>query len=782
MHSEFGLSLADRLSAGTPLTAVESLHIGAELAAVVARAHERGVAHGALNASCVQLESGRVSVEWAGHVALDVAAEDDVLSIARIILQMFGVGDEVAVDRAAERLAATGVPPATRALLLSALGPRGDRPTAAELRDTLAASAMALQAGERGGARARTGSFFAELSRRRVIRTGLWYGGAAVAIVEAADLFLPSLGAPPGTTRLLAILAVCGFPVALALAWAFDIMPAHTADAHAWRRGTLVAMVAGASLLAAVVLLRRPPNDDGSNSDTPTLFAASPSHVAVLAFNTIGGDDRLAAFASHLQSRLIDGLSVAAAGASPGTRPLRVASLATVLPFSFRTVSVDSIRRALGVGTLLEGTVEPAPGSVRVRVRLIDTETGDQLATSLAQANADDYVVLLDAVADSVLRLIRMQLGPIVRERTRLLETRDTSAFHRVVWANRRLEDFDPALRRRDYTGAQRVLDDADSLFAEAERFDGEWVEPILERARLSKRAVRLAAARGTDAAESLIEHGIAHIERALAVRSDDPRALELRGDLHQLWIQVAPPESPVDRARLIDAAERDLRAALIGNPTPAKALRILSELASATGRMQEALDYGLRAYEADPFLEQIDFTVFRLFEYSFALERDSDAARWCGEGRRRFTIPVFHDCRLSLAAWSNAYPLTADSAWAVVTAQLAEYPAPLRPRLEPRLHAMAAAILARAGAADSALAVLREARRRDDGTSGMYRAAAGVYAILGMPDSALAAVRALLDADPSARAALGRTPELRGLKNDIRFLDLIRSVRNPEF
>jgi hypothetical protein len=248
-----------------------------------------------------------------------------------------------------------------------------------------------------------------------------------------------------------------------------------------------------------------------------------------------------------------------------------------------------------------------------------------------------------------------------------------------------------------------------------------------------------------------------------------------LRGELRQYQLQVAPPSDGAEVARIRKLAEDDLRGSLMGHPAPARPLRMLSELAGSEGRMTEALEYGMRAYEQDPFMEQAALVMFRLFEYSFALKQDATAARWCGDGRRRFPEqPFFDDCRLALAAWSDDYPLSLDSASTVMAAELSAYPEGLRPSLEPRLHAMMAAILARRGMRDSARVVLRNARGRDS-SPGVLRAAAGVHGVLKEPDSALATLRVLLDRAPTERRALQSAIELRTVVSDPRARVLIQ-------
>ena len=68
-------------------------------------------------------------------------------------------------------------------------------------------------------------SFLEELKRRKVVRVGVVYGAVAYAVVETADVFGPALQLPPWIVTAVAFVAVLGFPIALVLAWAFDITP-----------------------------------------------------------------------------------------------------------------------------------------------------------------------------------------------------------------------------------------------------------------------------------------------------------------------------------------------------------------------------------------------------------------------------------------------------------------------------------------------------------------------------------------------------------------------------
>ncbi|HET9439510.1 MAG TPA: hypothetical protein VFO52_05040, partial [Longimicrobiales bacterium] len=302
-----------------------------------------------------------------------------------------------------------------------------------------------------------------ELRRRRVFKTALWYAGSSVAVVEAAGLFSSIFGVSTGIVRFLAIAAVFGLPTAFMLSWCFDVATHTRQSVLSWQKVVGLSLVAGVSLLGAVVVWDRFVHDAAGATRTAPL-AVDPAHIAVLSFDALGGDPRLVAFAENLHARLIDGLS--RASTTRGSQRLRVVSRPGIMPYADGDASLYELRRMFKVGTVLDGTVEQVADAVRVHVRMVDTETGDQIATSIVEERADDQLVLLDAAADSVLHMIRAELGPIVRERMQLLETRSPRAFERYSLASQRVDQFVPALHQQDVDGALIILTEADSLFA----------------------------------------------------------------------------------------------------------------------------------------------------------------------------------------------------------------------------------------------------------------------------------------------------------------------------
>ncbi len=600
---------------------------------------------------------------------------------------------------------------------------------------------------------------WSELKRRRVVRTSLWYGGACGALIQGADLFVDYLGLPAATVRMLAVLALAGFPLVVVASWAYDISSGDagpSSRAGRYARGAALAGVAVLSAGAALFLLRAVDPGAGSGQDV----AAPPARVAVLPLAAPDSDPELVRFAGDLHARLIDGLSASGVAAGSSENRLRVISRAGILPFGGGAVTTDSIRRALDVGTLIEGEVERDASSARVRLRLTDAASGDVLGVHVARAAPSDLLALTDSVGQA-LEELRLELGASISARQRLLETGSRDAYLTFMAAQATRADFEAAFRAGSVDRAHALLDEADSLYARAARLDPAWAEPVVARGALVYDRTLLGSMSGADP--------LPHVRGALQLASDalerdgaHPSALALRGAMRSELARRSPDETE----ELLRQAEADLRLAARTSPRPASAHRRLSELLARQGRLEEALLSGDRAYQEDPYLDDTAITLLRLFEYSLALGRDDEAAGWCAEGGRRFALPYFQDCALVLMAWSDAALADPDSAEALVERELGAYPGPLRPRLEPRLQALLAATWARAGRPDTARALLARARAGGDRSWGVLGTTAGVLSLLGDTTAAVALVDSVLQAmPPRERPDLERAPELRGLQ-----------------
>jgi adenylate cyclase len=178
--------------------------------------------------------------------------------------------------------------------------------------------------------------FLAELKRRKVVRVTIVYVAVGLVVVEAANNLLPALNLPDWTVTLVVALAILGFPVAVALAWAYDITPEGVKRTPALEPGLEEAPSAA---VAATPVTERP---DELKS------------IAVLPFADMSPEGD--------QEYLGDGLAEEVLNVLALLPELRVAARTSSFAFKGKGYSIQEIGRELGVATVLEGSARLAIG------------------------------------------------------------------------------------------------------------------------------------------------------------------------------------------------------------------------------------------------------------------------------------------------------------------------------------------------------------------------------------------------------------------------------------
>lgn len=199
-----------------------------------------------------------------------------------------------------------------------------------------------------------------QLRHRHVIRVGLAYLVVGYLVIEGADVLAPALDLPDWTVRLVTALVILGFPVSLALAWAFDVTPAGVVRTppepeEPGEGGP-----------------RRPDDPSAGDTDlTESLRLPRGPVIAVLPFTNLSGEAGDEFFTDGITEDIITGLS--------RFTYLFVIARHTTFKYKDRSVDVRELGRDLGAGYVLEGGIRKAAEQLRVSVRLLDAPTGTQL-------------------------------------------------------------------------------------------------------------------------------------------------------------------------------------------------------------------------------------------------------------------------------------------------------------------------------------------------------------------------------------------------------------------
>jgi len=314
-------------------------------------------------------------------------------------------------------------------------------------------------------------AFLAELKRRRVFRVAAAYAVVAFITWQAAEIAFPALHFPEWTLAFVIVVTFLGFPIAIVLAWAFEITPEGVKRTEPTKRGATeaepknraapitAAVVALALALAATWLVLR---DGGS---TPLV---NGKWIAVLPFTNMSADPNNEYFSDGITDDIITHLSQIA--------DLNVISRTTVMRYKKTALSLQEIGVELGVATILEGGVRRVGNRVRINAQLIDAQTDAHLWAETYDRELTDIFSIQTDVAERIADALEATLTADERARigrppTGNLEAYDLYLRGRYVWSQRGeglrrgLQYFQQALERDpDYARAYAGVADCYNL------------------------------------------------------------------------------------------------------------------------------------------------------------------------------------------------------------------------------------------------------------------------------------------------------------------------------
>ena len=251
-------------------------------------------------------------------------------------------------------------------------------------------------------------AFLAEIRRRRVGKVAVAYGAVAWAVTESASVVLPALGVPEWAMTFLVVFLLAGFPIAMVLAWVFDVSPTGIqrteplpADASRPQMQFRTRAAFGVAVLLAMAGLGYLLYERGLGRAEAS---GKHSSIAVLPFTNLSGDASKDYFSDGMSEELLNLLARV-----PG---LQVAARTSAFAFKGRNVDIREVGRELGVETVLEGSVRQSGEQVRVTAQLIDTETGFHLWSETYDRKLQDIFAVQDEIAKAIVDKLRIELAP----------------------------------------------------------------------------------------------------------------------------------------------------------------------------------------------------------------------------------------------------------------------------------------------------------------------------------------------------------------------------------
>jgi TolB-like protein/Flp pilus assembly protein TadD len=412
-------------------------------------------------------------------------------------------------------------------------------------------------------------SFFRELKNRKVYRVALGYPVIAWFVIHIASTVFPTFHVPEWVLQALTVIVALGFPVALVLAWAFDVTPSGVkktrggAGIVAARNRRNVWLLAGVGLLIAALAI-------GSYwiwhpwRHAPAAPAIPEKSVAVLPFENLSEDKF---FADGVQDVILTDLAKIA--------DLKVISRTSTQRFKSSPDNLPQIAKQLGVANILEGSVQKSAGQVRVNVQLINAASDAHLwAESFDRKLTDSFSVESD-IATAIAETLRVRLTGAERQQLAKRPTENLKALRFYMqgrsYAQRRTREdmlaaishYERAIEEdRNYALAYAGLADAYGALGAYG-----YIAP-LEGRRKAEEAARKALALDEDLAE-------AHAVLGLAYTYFVPSNFSL--------------------------GDRELRRAIELSPSLAVAHLYLGLSLVRQGRLDESLEESLKAFKLDP-------------------------------------------------------------------------------------------------------------------------------------------------------------------------------------
>src|SRR6266566_240290 len=294
--------------------------------------------------------------------------------------------------------------------------------------------------------------FFTELKRRNVYKVAIAYAVVSWLLMQIASQIFPFFEIPNWAVRLVVLLLVIGFPVALTLAWAFELTPEGIKRAEDVDLSPTLTRKTGRKLdffIIAVLLLvigillfqRLHPNVSSAVS------SSLQKSIAVLPFENLSEEKANAYFADGIQDEILTKLA--------GIGDLKVISRSSTAKYKSKPEDLKTVARELGVATVLEGSVQKAGNRVRVNAQLLDARIDTHLWAKSYDRDLKDVFAVESEVAQEIADTLRAKLSQSQSIAIATVPTRDTEAYDLFLKGEYEEHQAESALNAEPFDRAQ---------------------------------------------------------------------------------------------------------------------------------------------------------------------------------------------------------------------------------------------------------------------------------------------------------------------------------------
>jgi len=452
--------------------------------------------------------------------------------------------------------------------------------------------------------------FFAELKRRRVFRVMAVYGAVGFILMQIVELLVPALLLPEWTYRFIALLLLLGFPIAIILAWAFELTPEgvkRTEDAAPgeltqiieapaatrWPAGLLALAGVMALLAGAWYVGRQSASDPGGEGGADRAqtaqdgAAAGADRGASLAYVDPADDTRpriaVLPFVDMSQAGdqeyFSDGITEEILNVLSKIEDLQVTARTSAFAYKGSNQDLREVGRELDVDYLLEGSVRKSGEQLRITAQLIDTETNSHLWSDTYDRRLENVFEIQTEIAEAIAEELRLPLG--LEEGESLVTPTGDLAAYDLYLAGR------AQMRIRGLDGITQAME----LFEAAVIRDSSWAPAWAGLAE--SRALYPYYADGINASQD------SAVWRRSLDGAEEAARNSLDLDPSNASARVALANVYRDRWEW-EAAEREYLSAIELDGDNVEAHHQYSEMLGYTGRLADALIEAARALSLD--------------------------------------------------------------------------------------------------------------------------------------------------------------------------------------
>src|SRR5881397_2391237 len=245
-------------------------------------------------------------------------------------------------------------------------------------------------------------NFFTELKRRKVFKVGAAYLIVAWLAVQAASIGFPAFDAPPWALRIFILIALLGFPIAVVMAWVFDIT-AEGVKLDADTSGSKLLFAAAAVLIVLALGWYFYGQPSFRKGDVTTPAVADRNSIAVLPFTNISGKADEDYFSDGMTEELLNVLAK--------VPQLKVVARTSVFQFKAKGGDIREIGRKLGVANIVEGSVRRDGPDVRITAQLVRVADGFHIWSETYDRKLERVFALQDEIAQRIGAALKLSLG-----------------------------------------------------------------------------------------------------------------------------------------------------------------------------------------------------------------------------------------------------------------------------------------------------------------------------------------------------------------------------------